>query len=92
MPNDLPSLFDSRGVFKELPDEIVGTLDEARAVAYQKIKACADRIAAAENKAALAVEHVHTCIKAVTDFEAWIATTFPKITFHDLWKAEFGRK
>jgi hypothetical protein len=88
--SDLPSLFDARGVFKELPDDLVGTLDEAHAAAYEKIKQCADAIKAAESKLALAVENVQARIKDVTDFEAYIVAHFPKVTFMDLWRAHRG--
>jgi hypothetical protein len=84
---DLPSLFGSKGHFAPLPDELIGTLDEQRAVAYAKIAQCADAIKAADDKLALAVENVQARIKAVQDFESFIVAHFPKVTFMDLWKA-----
>lgn len=83
---DLPSLFDSKGVFAALSDDLIGTLDTAHALAYEKIKRCADDLAAADNKAALAVERVKACANAVSDFESYIVATFPKLTFHQLWR------
>jgi hypothetical protein len=88
----LPSLFDSRGVFRPLSDDLVGTLDQAHATTYEKIKQCADAIAAVENKAAFAIEHVKASADAVRDFQKYIAATFPPLGFHDLWKANFSRK
>lgn len=88
---DLPSLFDSCGVFKPLPDNLIGTLDEAHAAAYEKIRECAFVLAAADNKLALAMDTIKDRVVAVTDFDQWMRKTFPKMTFHDLWKANFSR-
>jgi hypothetical protein len=83
---ELPSIFDSRGVFKALPDDVIGTLDEAHATAYERIRQCAETLKATDDKLALATDAVRDGVKAVQDFEEWAAANVPKVTFMDLWR------
>jgi hypothetical protein len=89
---DFPAIFDSKGVFQELPDELVGTLDEAHAIAYTTIKFRANELEAADSKLASAIEALRDCVQTAADFQQHMLRTFPKLSFHDLWKQNFSRK
>jgi hypothetical protein len=86
---DLPSLFDSRGVFQELPPDALSTLSEAHAIAYSKIKTCAADLKAADQRVADAIEGVKAANDAVIEMQNTIRVKFPKLTFHQLWKDTF---
>jgi hypothetical protein len=85
MSDHLPSIFDSRGAFIEIPDEHVEKLSDAQRAVYEKNKRCAADLRVAESKAAAAIESVKTCFDAVTEFEKIIAA-IPQPAFMDLWR------
>jgi hypothetical protein len=83
---DLPSIMDSKGRFAPLSDAILATLDEPHAVAYERVKQCADALAAADGRLALSLDKIKEHVQAVGNFEQWQRKTFPKLTHFDLWK------
>jgi len=83
---DLPSIFNSRGAFIEIPDEAQAALSDAQRAVYDKNKRCADNLKVAESAVAATIEDIKTRFDAVVEMESYIAATFPKMTFHDLWK------
>jgi hypothetical protein len=87
--SDLPSLYDTKGRFKALSDDAAAALNEVQAAAYQKIKVAADALAVADNAVASSITRVKSCNDAVIEMENYIRKTFPKITFHDLWRQTF---
>ena len=84
-------MFDSKGAFQELPLDAADSLDGVRAAAYQKIRACAAVLQAADSAAADTGQRVKTCNAAVIEFENFMRKA-PKMTFHDLWKENYQRK
>jgi hypothetical protein len=90
--NALPSLFDSRGAFVELPSDILDSLDDARAATYQKIKRCADDLKAADAAVAVSICNIKLANDAVVKHDAFMASAFKPITHHDLWLAEVKGK
>jgi hypothetical protein len=82
---ELPSIFDSRGTFRDLPSDVVDSLDDARRATYQKIKACAANLKTADDAVAASIENIKSANAEVTAHEKFIAATFPKRDFHSLW-------
>jgi hypothetical protein len=83
-------IFDSKGVFQELPPDVADSLDDVRAAAYQKLRACAAVLQAADTAAADTGQSVKRCNAAVIEFENFMRKA-PKMTFHDLWKENYQR-
>lgn len=83
---DLPSIFDSRGAFAEISDEARAALSDAQRAVYEKNKRAADNLKIAESALSATIENIKTGFDAVVEMENYIAATFPKMTFHNLWK------
>lgn len=83
--SELPSIFDARGAFQELPSEVFDSLDDAHRATYQKIQRCAADIAAADKAVAASIENIKTRFDEVRDFEKLMAA-IPQPAFMDLWR------
>jgi hypothetical protein len=86
---ELPSIFDSRGTFRDLPSDVVDSLDDARRATYQKIKTCAANLKTADDAVAASIENIKSANAEVTAHEKFMRTAFPKREFHDLWRETF---
>lgn len=90
--SDLPSLFDTKGVFTPLSDDALGGLGELQAAAYLALADAARGLAAKDSADAAAQDRVTNCIRDVREAEQYLADNYPKMTFQDLWRENFGRK
>jgi len=82
---DLPSIFDSRGAFQELPSDVADTLPEASRAVYEKNKRAADNLKVAESVLSATIENIKSSFDAVTEFENYIAA-IPQPSYMDLWR------
>jgi len=86
------AIFDAKGVFIPLTDEVIATFGAAQADAYMAV-ANADAVLRVADKAvADAQDHVRSCVANVRDAEKYLADNFVAPTYHDLWKENFARK
>lgn len=86
------SIFDSKGVFQDLPENVLSTLSDVQSAAYQKTRQCAADLKVADKIAADALADVKACNAAVIEMENYIRKTYPEKKFHDLWKETFTRQ
>lgn len=85
---DLPALFDRKGAFLPLADDVLATLTPERQELYADVADAATNMAATDAELAEATAAVKACADAVRDAEKQM----PKVpTYHDLWRATFGR-
>lgn len=84
-----PQLFDQRGKFTPLDADALANLSPERQSLYQDVADTAANLERAEADLKDATDHVAECVRAVADAEKATAASRP--TFHDLWKATYGR-
>lgn len=83
--SELPSIFDARGAFQELPDDVVASLDDGHRATYAKIRQCAADLKVADTAVADAIEQIKTSYDDVTKLEKFMAA-IPQPTYLDLWR------
>jgi hypothetical protein len=88
---DLPPLFDpkAKGAFRPLPDDVLESLTPQRRELYENVADAAHNLEQAENDLRAATDTVTACVQQVRDAEAACAKN--RMSFHDLWKQNFGR-
>jgi hypothetical protein len=89
--SELPNVFDGPN-FVPLAEEVILTLSNEAAAAYIILANAADLMIGADGAVADAQAHVAACVAEVGAAEKYLVDNFPRPTFHELWKQNFGRK
>ena len=89
----LPSLFDTKGNFLPLSDDVIAGLGETMAAIYLRLADAARATVEVENQIAATekniMENLVADLRAAEDFAK---ENFLPLTYHDLWRQNFGRQ
>jgi hypothetical protein len=88
---DLPPLFGPKGAFVPLADDVLASLDQVHAVAYEGVASAARELEAADAAVKAAQDRVTSCIRDRDAAEQYVTDNYPKLTFHDLWRQMAGK-
>ncbi len=86
MTDQLPSLFDSKGIFTPLDDATLATLDAMQAAAYLAVRDTTAVLTAADDALKLAKARLTDNIALQRAADQYLADSYPKLTHFDLWK------
>ena len=92
MTDNIPAVFSDKGVFQELDDAALAGLSQLQAAAYLALADAAHELAAKDQAVAAAQDRVTNCIRDLREAQQYLTDNYPKITFQDLWRENFGRK
>jgi hypothetical protein len=90
MTDQLPPLFSAKGIFQDVPPDVLDSLSDDARAAYENVRRCAADLKVADTAVAEAAERVRTCAAAAIEMENYCRKHFPKRTQFDLWKETFG--
>ncbi len=88
---NLPALFDQKGVFIEPSAEVLGQLDDATRARLDAVRSTYDALQRVEADEKAATDEVANAVQALDDAEAYRKKHHPPATFQDEWMANFGR-
>jgi hypothetical protein len=87
MSDQLPSLFDSKGIFTPLDDATLATLDVMQAAAYLAVRDTSAVLTAADDALKAAQARLTESIGLQHAAEEYLRANFPPPNFHnDCWK------
>lgn len=83
---ELPSLFDSRGIFIPLDDAVLASLGELERTAYHTVRDASAIMVACDTAVQSAEDGLSENVQLKNEAEQYLTDNFPKPTFQDLWR------